>query len=201
MRRGCGQPPDRRARRLGLHADLEANFFHHSKAQGPNFTSVRNSVVINQPSSPCRQNMGRVLAGDGTIPNSAPRTIWSRIIFSSPRPRTDRPSGVTNSSTGNQFKNNVVGRGQHQRAPRSSANAGGQLLATDATYRNRQHLRNITPGISGYLRLGRRGPIPTLPMRPSCVQPNFDPAWFAAFPTTSGHDAAAFAPTADRDRG
>jgi hypothetical protein len=171
---------------------IEANFFHHSKAQGPNFTSVRNSVVINNIFAlPAKHGASFWQETDNPKLGSSNNLVAHNLFITQAKDR--QAIGVTNSSTGNQFKNNVVVAVSIS-GTTVSANAGGQLLATDATTVTANTFEH-NAWISGYFGSDDAAD-PHTPNATELRATNFDPAWFAAFPTTSGHDAAAFAPTA-----
>jgi hypothetical protein len=101
--------------------------------------------------------------------------------------------GVTNSSTGNQFMNNVVVAVTISGSA-VTANATGQLLATDATTVKANTFEH-NAWISGYFGSDDSAAAYT-PNTTEHRLTTLDPAWFAAFPTALGYDAAAFAPTA-----
>jgi hypothetical protein len=101
--------------------------------------------------------------------------------------------GITNSSTGNQFKNNVVVAISISGST-VSANANGQLLATDTTTVQANTFEH-NAWISGYFGSDDTA-APYAPNATELRLTKFDAAWFSAFPTTLARDPAAFAPTA-----
>jgi hypothetical protein len=170
---------------------IDSNFFHHSKAQGPNFTSVRNSTVKNNIFAlPARH--GTSFWQETTNPKlgSSNNLVMHNLFITQVNDR--QAIGVTNSSTGNQFKNNVV-VALSISGTTVSANAKGQLLATDATTVAANTFEH-NAWISGYF--GADDDAVYTPNATEHRLTNLDATWFAAFPTTLGHNAAAFAPAA-----
>jgi len=142
---------------------IEANFFHHSRAQGPNFTSVRNSTIF---------------------------VVHNLIVVQA---NNRQAIGFTDSSTGNQFKNNVI-VALSISGTTVSANANGQLLATDTSTAQANTFEH-NAWLSGSFGSDDSAPAYT-PNSTELRLTNFDVSWFAAFPTTVGHDSVVFAPTA-----
>jgi hypothetical protein len=171
---------------------IEANFFHHSLAQGPNFTSVRNSTIKNNIFAlPARHGASFWQETDNPKLGSSNNLVAHNLFVTQVSNR--QAIGVTNSSTGNQFKNNVVVAVSISGST-VTANANGQLLATDATT-VAANIFEHNAWVSGYFGSDDTSPAyaPTATER---LIPSVDPTWFAAFPTSVGHDPAAFAPTA-----
>ena len=171
---------------------IEANFFHHSLAQGPNFTSVRNSTIKNNIFAlPARHVASFWQETDNPKLGSSNNLVAHNLFITQTANR--QAIGVTNSSTGNQFKNNVV-MAVSISGTTVAANASGQLLATDTTTVKANTFEH-NAWVSGFFGSDDTAPAysPTAAER---IIPNVDPTWFAAFPTTVGHDPAAFAPTA-----
>jgi len=100
--------------------------------------------------------------------------------------------GVTNNSTGNQFKNNVV-VALSISGTTISANANGQLLDTDSSTVAANTFEH-NAWLSGFF--GSDDGAVYAPNSTELRVTNFDASWFTACPTTVGHDPAAFAPTA-----
>jgi hypothetical protein len=171
---------------------IDSNFFHHSLAQGPNFTSVRNSTIKNNIFAlPARH--GASFWQESTNPKlgSSNNLVAHNLFITQVANR--QAIGVTNSSTGNQFKNNVIVAVSISGST-VTANASGQLLATDTTTVT-ANMFDHNAWVSGFFGSDDTAP----PYRPTATEriiPNLDPTWFAAFPTSVGHDPAAFAPTA-----
>jgi hypothetical protein len=171
---------------------IDSNFFHHSLAQGPNFTSVRNSTIKNNIFAlPARHGTSFWQETDNPKLGSSNNLVAHNLFIT--QVRDQQAIGVTNNSTGNQFKNNVV-VALTISGSTISANASGQLLATDATT-VKATIFEHNAWVSGYFGSDDSSPAysPTATER---LIPSVDPAWFAAFPTSVGHDPATFAPTA-----
>jgi hypothetical protein len=170
---------------------IEANFFHHSKAQGPNFTSVRNSTIKNNIFAlPAKHGASFWQETDNPKLGSSNNLVAHNLFIVQVNDR--QALGVTNSSTGNQFKNNVV-VALTLSGSTISANAKGQLLTIDATTVKANTFEH-NAWVSGYF--GSDDNSVFSPTATERIIPNVDSAWFAAFPTSVGHDPAAFAPTA-----
>ena len=171
---------------------IEANFFHHSQAQGPNFTSVRNSTIKNNIFAlPARHGASFWQETDNPKLGASNNFVAHNLFIVQVNDR--QAIGVTNSSTGNQFKNNVVVAVSISGGT-VSANANGQLLATDSTTVQANTFEH-NAWISGYFGSDDSAPVYT-PNTSELRLTNFAPTWFAAFPTTLGRDPAALAPTA-----
>ena len=171
---------------------IEANFFHHSKAQGPNFTSVRNSTVKNNIFAlPARHGASFWQETDNPKLGSSNNLVAHNLFVVQVNDR--QAIGVTNSSTGNQFKNNLVVAVSISGSA-VSANATGQLLATDGTTVKANTFEH-NAWVSGYFGSDDAAD-PYAPSATELRSTTFDPSWFTAFPTTLGHDPAAFSPTA-----
>jgi hypothetical protein len=171
---------------------IEANFFHHSQAQGPNFTSVRNSTIKNNIFAlPARHGASFWQETDNPKLGASNNFVAHNLFVVQARDR--QAIGVTNSSTGNLFKNNVIVAVSISGST-VSANANGQLLATDTTTVQSNTFEH-NAWISGYFGSDDSAPAYT-PNATELRQTTFQATWFAAFPTALGHDPAAFAPTA-----
>jgi hypothetical protein len=170
---------------------IEANFFHHSKAQGPNFTSVRNSTIKNNIFAlPAKHGASFWQETDNPKLGSSNNLVAHNLFIVQVNDR--QALGVTNSSTGNQIKNNVV-VAVTLSGTTVSANAKGQLLTIDATTVKANTFEH-NAWVSGYF--GSDDTSVFTPAATERIIPTVDPAWFAAFPTSVGHEPAAFAPTA-----
>jgi PKD repeat protein len=105
----------------------------------------------------------------------------------------DRPViEIIKSSTNNQVTNNVLVTVTINGST-VSANADGQLLETDGSTVNANRFEH-NAWISGHCISLDTGSA-YAPAATELRQANFEPSWFAAFPTALGHDPAAFAPT------
>ncbi len=171
---------------------IDSNFFHDSQAQGPNFTSVRNSTIKNNIFAlPARHGASFWQETDNPNLGASNNFVAHNLIVVQANNR--QAIGVTNSSTGNQFKNNVI-IAVSISGSTVSANASGQLLATDTTTVQSNTFEH-NAWISGFFGSDDTAPAYT-PNSTELRLTSFQASWFAAFPTTLGHDPAAFAPTA-----
>jgi hypothetical protein len=170
---------------------IEGNFFHHSKAQGPNLTSVRNSVIRNNIFAlPARHGTSFWQETDNPKLGSSNNLVAHNLFVTSVG---DRPViEIIKSSTNNQVMNNVV-VAVTINGSTVTGNLDGQLLETDRSTVNANRFEH-NDWISGHF-VSRDGPPPYAPHALEHRQLSFDPSWFAAFPTTVGHDPAAFFPT------
>ena len=170
---------------------IEGNFFHHSKAQGPNFTSVRRSVIRNNIFAlPARHGVSFWQETNNPKLGSSNNLVAHNLFITSVNNR--QVFQVINNSTNNQIKNNLVvavtidGR-------TVSANANGQLLETDSTTVDANTFEH-NDWISGHF-VSRDAAPPHAPNATEHRHTSFELAWFVAFPTTLGHDPSAFAPS------
>ena len=175
---------------------IEGNFFHHSKAQGPNLTSVRNSVIRNNIFAlPARHGTSFWQETDNPKLGSSNNLVAHNLFVTSVG---DRPViEIIKSSTNNQVLNNVL-VAVTVNGNAVTANPDGQLLETDSTTVNATRFDH-NDWISGHF-ISRDTAPPHVPSATEHRQTSFDPSWFAAFPTTLGHDPAAFAPTSTAPR-
>jgi hypothetical protein len=171
---------------------IEANFFHHSQAQGPNFTSVRNSTIVNNVFAlPARHGVSFWQETDNPKLGASNNVVAHNLFVTS----VDNRQAVQfiNDSTDNRFENNVLVAVSIDGGT-VSANDGGQLLATDGTTVDANDFAH-NAWISGFFGSEDSAPEYT-PGSDELRVTTFDAAWFAAFPTTVNHDPADFAPTA-----
>ena len=162
---------------------IEGNFFHHSLAQGPNFTSVRNSVVTNNLFAlPARHGVSFWQETDNPNLGSSNNLVAHNLFVTG----IDNRQAVQfiNESTDNRFVNNVV----------AAVSAGGQLLATDGTTVDSNTFEN-NAWLSGSF--GSEDDAPAYePGSNELRLTDFDADWFQAFPAAVEHDPAGFAPSA-----
>ena len=170
---------------------IEGNFFHHSKAQGPNLTSVRNSVIRNNIFA-LPQRHGVSFWQETNNPRlGASNNFVAHNLFVT-AVNDQRVLSILNNSTNNQIRNNVL-IAVRLDGLAVSANAKGKLLATDHTTLNANTFSHNS-WVSGYFATQDTTPS----YAPNATEPRlntFDPSWFTAFPTTLGHDPAVFFPT------
>jgi hypothetical protein len=179
---------------------IEGNFFHHSQAQGPNFTSVRNSTIKNNIFALPARHVASFWQETDNPKLGASNNVVAHNLFVTQTANRQAVQFI-NSSTGNQFKNNVVvavsiGGGT------VSANAGAPLLDTDSTTVSANTFAHNAWLSGGFT--SEDGAAAYAPNANELRLTSFDPAWFVAFPTTVAHDPGGFAPTASApflDRG
>jgi hypothetical protein len=170
---------------------VEGNFFHHSLAQGPNFTSVRNSVVRNNIIAfPARHGISFWQETDNPRLGSSHNVIAHNLMVTSVDNR--QAIGFSNNSTDNRFENNVIAAVSIDGGT-AGPNDGGQLLVTDATtVAANTFVHNAW--ISGFFGSDDDAE-PYSPNQTELRETDFDPGWFADFPTSLGHDPAALKPS------
>ena len=171
---------------------IEGNFFHHSKAQGPNFTSVRNSIIRNNIFAfPARHGTSFWQETSNPKLGSSKNFVAHNLFITSV---TNRPViEIIKSSTGNRVINNVV-VAVAVNGSAVTANPSGQLLETDGSTVNANQFEH-DEWVSGHF-VSRDVAPPHVPRASEHWETRFDPSWFTDFPTRVGHDPAAFAPTA-----
>jgi len=169
---------------------IEGNFFHHSLAQGPNFTSVRNSVVRNNIFAlPARHGASFWQETDNPKLGSSDNLIAHNLFVTSVDDR--QALGIIVSSTGNQIKNNVFAAVSIDSGT-VGPNASGQLLATDGSTVGANTFEQ-NAWLSGYFGSDDDAAA-YAPDAGELRETTFDGSWFAAFPTALGHDPKAFFP-------
>ncbi len=171
---------------------IEGNFFHHSKAQGPNFTSVRNSTIKNNIFAlPARHGTSFWQETDNPKLGSSNNLVAHNLFVTQTANR--QAIGVLNESTDNQFKNNVIVAVSIS-GTTVSANTSGQLLATDGTtVKANTFEHNVW--ISGFFG-SEDAADPYVLAANELRLTTFDATWFAAFPTALARDPGGFAPSA-----
>jgi hypothetical protein len=163
---------------------VDSNYFHHGIAQGPNFTSVRRSIVRNNIFGPqARHNVSFWQETDNPKLGSSDNKILHNLFI------TTGKHGVQFSvnSTRNEFANNVL-VGVQVSGGKMSANPKALLMETDGTVGENVYRSNLY--VSGFLE-GRE------PNGEETAREDFSPAWFAKFPAALNHSLADFKPAAD----
>jgi hypothetical protein len=170
---------------------VDGNYFHHSLAQGPNFTSVRNSIVSNNIFAlPTRHGASFWQETDNPRLGSSNNLIAHNLFVTS----VDRKPilEVINHATHNQIENNVFAAVTVE-GDIVTANPSGQLLETDgSTVTRNTFARNVW--LSGYAGARDRSP-PHAFGADEQREARFRPTWFVRFSASLGHDPAVFAPT------
>jgi hypothetical protein len=162
---------------------VEGNHFHDSEV-GPNFTSVRRSVVRNNIFGPqTRHNASFWQETDNPKLGSSENKILHNLFIT-----TDR-HGVKfeNSSTRNLFANNLV-LGVQLGKKQARGNADSLLIEVDEASRNNEYRGNF------YVAGRMEGHEPT---SEETFEDSFSPGWFAKFPTAMSHAPGDYAPTGD----
>ncbi len=162
---------------------IDGNYFHHSNV-GPNFTSVRRSVVRNNIFGPQqRHNVSFWQETDNPKLGSSENKILHNLFIT-----TDR-HGVKfeNSSTNNEFANNIV-LGIQVNDGEARGNPAALLLEVDEASRNNAYRGNlyVAGKFEGYEPNGEE-----------MSEPEFLPGWFAKFPTAASDKVSGFKPTAE----
>ncbi len=171
---------------------IDSNFFHHSQAQGANFTSVRNSTIKNNIFAlPAKHGASFWQETSNPKLGSSNNLVMHNLFVT--HVADQQAIGIINSSTGNQFKNNVVVAVSISGST-VAAHANGQLLATDSSTVAANTFEH-NAWISGAFG-SDDGAAAYVPNASEHRLTNFDAAWFTAFPTTMKRDASGFAPTA-----
>ncbi len=170
---------------------VENNYFHDSLGPGPNFTSVRRSIVRNNIFGPqARHNVSFWQETDNPKLGSSDNQILHNLFITKER------HGVqfANGSTRNLFANNVL-IGVALDEASAHGNPEALLMEVDASAGDNVYRGNFY--ISGRLE-GRA------PDAEEFLMDEFRPEWFANFPLNLGRDPLAFRPTVAapfRDRG
>jgi hypothetical protein len=164
---------------------VDSNYFHHgaSNGSGPNFTSVRRSLIRNNifgfyP----RHGVSFWQETDNPKLGSSENKIVHNLFVSTGR----HAMKFENNSTRNEFANNVL-LGVRINGNVVSANPSALLLDVDGTGGDNIYRSNLY--VSGKME-GRE------PNAEESAQPDFSPAWFAKFPTALNRDPGDFRPTA-----
>jgi hypothetical protein len=156
---------------------IDGNYFHDSEV-GPNFTSVRRSIVRNNIIGPQkRHNASFWQETDNPKLGSSDNKILHNLFITTQR------HGVKFevNSTRNEFANNII----LGITPEGAANPKALLMEVDDTAGDNVYRDNLY--ISGHLEGREVGGEET-------ALGDFDPAWFARFPTALNHDPNAFTP-------
>jgi hypothetical protein len=170
---------------------IDSNFFHHSKAQGPNFTSVRNSTIKNNIFAlPAKHGASFWQETDNPKLGSSNNLVAHNLFMTQVNNR--QAVQLINSSTGNQLKNNVIVAISISGAT-VSANPNGQLLDTDSSTVQANTFEH-NAWISGFF--GSEDGSEHTPNATELRLTSFEATWFVAFPTALARDPAGFAPTA-----
>lgn len=163
---------------------VDGNYFHHSLGPGPNFTSVRRSLIRNNIFGPqTRHNVSFWQETDNPKLGSSENKILHNLFITTGR------HGVqfANNSNRNTFANNVI-LGVRAGGGGMAANPAALLMEVDDTVEENTYRGNLY--VSGKIE-GRS------PNGEETTQAEFSPGWFATFPAGMNRDPNAFKPTAD----
>ncbi len=163
---------------------IDGNYFHHGLAQGPNFTSMRRSVVRNNVFGPqARHNASFWQETDNPKLGSSENKILHNLFVTTGR------HGVKfeRNSTNNEFANNVI-VGVEIEGGAAKANPKALLMEVDDTAGGNSYRDNLY--VSGFLE-GRQ------PNEDESAIEDFSSAWFKNFPMSLNHDANDYTPTAE----
>ena len=161
---------------------VENNYCHRSSV-GPNFTSVRRSVIRNNVFGPqTRHNASFWQETDNPKLGSSENRILNNLFITTGK----HAIKFENSSGRNQFAGNIV-LGVSIDGKTVKANPSALLMETDATSANNVYRSNVY--VSGKFE-GRK------PDAEEIALPEFSQTWFGAFPTAIGDAVSGFAPLA-----
>ena len=162
---------------------VDGNYFHDSLGPGPNFTSVRRSIVRNNVFGPqARHNVSFWQETDNPKLGSSENRVVNNLFVT-----TDR-HGVqfVNNSDRNEFANNIL-LGVRIENGKVVSNPSALLMEVDETSSDNVFKNNFY--VSGAIE-GR------VPNDEEGVVSDFSPSWFADYPAAMNHDANAFTPGA-----
>lgn len=165
---------------------VDSNYFHHStgNGSGPNFTSVRRSVVRNNIFGFYNNRHGVSFWQETDNPKlgSSENKIVHNLFVTTNR------HGVKfeNHSNRNEFANNVL-LGVRINGGAVAANPSALLMEVDGTVSSNMYRSNLY--VSGKIE-GRQ------PNNQETARADFSPAWFARFPATMNRDPNDFRPLA-----
>jgi len=165
---------------------VDSNYFHHStgNGNGPNFTSVRRSVVRNNVFGfyNARHGVSFWQETDNPKLGSSDNKILNNLFITTQRHGVKFEAN----STRNEFANNVI-LGVRINGDTVSANPSALLMEVDGTSGENVYRNNMY--VSGKLE-GRE------PNRDETVRTDFSPAWFTKFPTAFNRDPNDYKPVA-----
>lgn len=161
---------------------VEGNYFHHGLGPGPNFTSVRRSVIRNNVFGPqARHNVSFWQETDNPKLGSSDNRIVHNLFITTGRHGVQFASG----STRNDFANNVL-LGVALRGGAVAANPDALLMEAGDTAPGNIFRSNLY--VSGRIE-GR------VPADGETALEDFSTGWFARFPVAIEDDPDGFAPT------
>ena len=164
---------------------LDGNYFHSSDV-GPNFTSVRRSVVRNNIFGPqVRHNASFWQETDNPKLGTSGNKILNNLFITA---NNRQAVQFKTNSTGNEFANNVI-LGIKIEGGTVTANTDALLMEVDETVAENVYRDNLY--ISGKME-GRE------PADNEIASEDFSPSWFRKFPTGAArNDPNGFTPTAE----
>ena len=163
---------------------VDGNYFHGSDV-GPNFTSVRRSIVRNNIFGPqVRHNASFWQETDNPKLGSSGNKILNNLFITGNRHAVQ----FTINSTGNEFANNLI-LGVKIEGGKVTANPEALLMEVDDTVAENVYRDNLY--VSGTME-GRE------PNGEETALDDFSPSWFRKFPTGAAlNDPNGFTPTAE----
>ena len=159
---------------------IDSNYFHHSSV-GPNFTSVRRSIIRNNIFGPQeRHNVSFWQETDNPKLGSTENQIVNNLFITTGR------HGVQfqNNSTANEFINNVI-LGVRMNGSNVTANPSAMLMEVDNTVGGNVYRSNLY--VSGKFE-GRK------PSAQETARPDFSQGWYTKFPTALSDRPDGFKP-------
>jgi hypothetical protein len=164
---------------------VDGNYFHGSDV-GPNFTSVRRSIVRNNIFGPqVRHNASFWQETDNPKLGSSGNKILNNLFITG---NNRHAVQFSINSTGNEFANNVI-LGVKIEGGNVTANPAALLMEVDDTVAENVYRDNLY--VSGTME-GRE------PNGEETALDDFSPSWFRKFPTGAAHnDPNDFTPTAE----
>jgi hypothetical protein len=163
---------------------IEDNFFHHGRGPGANFTSMRNSVVRNNIFAIyARHGVSFWQETDNPKLGSSDNLVLHNLFVATNR---DQMIQFIVNSTRNDVRNNLF-VGVTIAGAAVTANASAVAMEVDGTVAANSYVGNhyISADLTGRTIAAME-----------TARADFDPTWFARFPTALNHDAGDFAPTA-----
>ena len=161
---------------------VDGNYFHHGLSNGPNFTSVRRSIVRNNIFGPqTRHNVSFWQETDNPQLGSSDNKILHNLFVTTAKHAVK----FENNSTRNEFANNVI-LGIKVDGGKAAANPSALLMEVDGTIADNVYRNNLY--VSGKFE-GRE------PNGEETAQAEFSPGWYAKFPVGLNHDPRDFTPT------
>jgi hypothetical protein len=160
---------------------VDSNYFHHGAASGPNFTSVRRSVIRNNIFGPYpRHGVSFWQETDNPKLGSSENRIVNNLFVTTGRHAVQ----FKNRSTRNVFTNNLL-VGVRIDGNTVSANPSALLMEVDDTVAENTYAANLY--VSGKIEGRQRTP-------QEAARADFSASWFRKFPAVLSRDPGDFSP-------